>query len=488
MRRLAIALGFLALLTGCSGLSMRREGTGGQIHNVVQCSIYGMDQRLLRQFRGGLCAFLPDGRVAYYNRQGLTMDDPTGKLLWHRDWVISHQLNLDRSNTHLLTLARDFAPFGENWPESDTALVVDLQGNVVHSFNLAEHWKELEALTPWQNRRKWQFEQDRSPKWAEFEHANSIYEIPENDLGAVNPAFRAGNYIINALGLDIVFVVDHEMKHLLWGSSLAAIDAIEAHDVQVLPNGHLLYYRNEGPGYAGDFHDHDCCSSLVEFDLTKEAPVWTWSGAPELFYSPVMGGVQILDNGNVLFNHGGIGIAREITRAGEVVWSMRNFNARMFWPLPYQQIKRYDLSSFLEHNRNLASLPFPFQRAKDDKLPNVLWGYADTAYGSGRLIDWALRFSITDQSATPPLELAGLEVKVNGVPAPIFLAARRYFAAEIPPGIAVEDAKDVEVYCRGRLRARISTKLSPLDQGIYAAAFREVDAGGATRVLAGGIR
>jgi hypothetical protein len=159
--------------------------------------------------------------------------------------------------------------------------------------------------------------------------------------------------IVNAIMVNLVFILDHAMTQILWAMPAEKLGSLTLHDVQVLPNGHLLYFSNNGPT------DRSCCSRLVEYDLEASKAVWEWQASPpERFNAPVMGGIQALEDGNILFNDNTWGVAREISRAGKMNWEISNplgqMNGR---PAPFQHVKRYDLSSFLKKNSSLISIP-----------------------------------------------------------------------------------------------------------------------------------
>jgi hypothetical protein len=408
-----------------------------------------MDGRKLRTFSGKLCAFLPDGSVASWieGQPGtLRMLGPQGNTRWSRKIDLSHQLNLDRSRTHLLTLAVAPTFYGDHWFRGDSALVLDLDGNITRRFDFIEHIDELEALLPpGLFHRYLAFSQPVSNPYIEIWHANSMYEIPENAYAEKNPAFSAGNYIINSITFPVVFIVDHEMKKVLWGMALSELDATYTHDVQVLPNGHLLFYRNEWDRKLA--LPIRCCSDLVEYDLDLRAPTWTWEPEPrEKFFATVMGGVQVLENGNILYNNGVLGFAQEITRSGQVVWGLGPSGGNHGIFTPIQQVKRYDLSSFLENNRDLGSVPV---RAPAASPGPVLWGY------------------VYSQGFSPPLlQSEEVSVRVQGLDAPVFLAQDVLFGAHLPAS-----PRNVEVLSRGRPAARMISPPLEAFPGIYLAGF-----------------
>ena len=109
---------------------------------------------------------------------------------------------------------------------------------------------------------------------------------------------------------------------------------MDIHDPEIHDDGTILFFDNDGWDYAqgpGEYH-----SRILEFEVdetTKEAVlVWEFPGDfivdswfTDEFYCPFWGGVNRLDNGNILVTagvrgQGSISHVFEVTRDGEVVW------------------------------------------------------------------------------------------------------------------------------------------------------------------------
>ncbi|HET9707041.1 MAG TPA: aryl-sulfate sulfotransferase, partial [Gemmatimonadales bacterium] len=91
------------------------------------------------------------------------------------------------------------------------------------------------------------------------------------------------------------------------------------HDVRVLPDGDLLFYDN---GLAHTPPE----SRAVEYRLDRVAMtatlVWEYRHDPALF-TPIVGSVQRLHNGNTLVGFGAAARMVEVTPAGQVLWEGR---------------------------------------------------------------------------------------------------------------------------------------------------------------------
>ena len=466
----------------------------GAQHNVYGCNVYDMHRRMLRSFRGGMCAFLPDGRYVADVEEGeekgaMAMYAADGSVRWRREYKLNHQLNLTRAGTRLLTLATETFRIRKRRLRGDVALALDLDGNTLGRFSFHDHMAEIEKWVYPAGTRPAPFPDLTSAEQivaTEISHANTISEIPENPYGAINSAFRAGNVLLNSVsmepvGLRATFVLDREMKHVLWGAPLERFGTVQTHDVQVLPNGHLLYFQNEGMSEAGfGARQSGCCSGLVEFDLERDRVVWSWAAdPPSSFFSIGLSGVQLLPNGNLLFNNGILGFAREISRAGRPIWDLVRFEYAVPWPS--QQIKRLDLREFLARNRDVSALPTAAQAnramAATRVDPSLFYGYFSK---EGLPVHPGnLGPIVIDRGERHPSALAGLSVAIDGALAPVFIAENRVFAVELPSGwdLARLRRSCVEVRVGDAARgARVTTPVEAYP-GMFTAGFARLSSG-----------
>jgi hypothetical protein len=429
-----------------------------EIHNVIDCSIVGMDRQILREFPGRYCVFLPDGRVATARFNRLVMRGPDGRELWNQRINVTHQMNLDVSGKRILAIGLESGVKDGKNIDFNVVTAFDLEGHVLGRFSFAEHLAEIEAFLPELRKKALR---DRWPGMHNLSHVNSVYEIPENPRAKSDPAFRRGNFVINSLNLDLTLIVDSALKKVLWVRPLERFGTVQTHDVQVLPNGHLLFYRNEG--HAGN--SAGCCSGLVEYDLEHEAPAWSWQDDPPgRFYASAFGGVQLLSNGNILFNNGVLGYAREITRSGQPVWGFSLSFKRKLEGTSFFRVRRFDLTSFLATNHDLSSIP---SAPANDLLasadePPTLYGYVD----SGGLMSQSVvgGFEVADPRVGSS-KFKGLDVRVNGQAAPLFMLNDRLFAVRLTN--RNEPIRSIELVQQGRPEARVLGPAWEAYPGIY---------------------
>ncbi len=339
MRHLKYIL-FFAMVVGAQ--RMNAAESAKQIHNVIGCEIYSVDKKLLRKFPGEMCLFKEDGSVVSGQDEQLVYYNRHGDVVWSKKLKPHHQLNFSLSGQEILVIGSE-AIAGVRF---DVLQLVNLKGEVEKRFALQAAQKQF-LLKRWTDsvKRKhtiiWGRGRFKDSK-LEVTHVNSFYEIPDNSLEKKIPAFKQGNYIVNDVSLMLVFVLSRDLKQVLWQDHIREVDWTMLHDVQVLKNGNLLFYDNGTKEFPQ--------SALAEHDLRTGKDVWKYQRQPRgTFYSPRLGGIQILENGNILFTDITVSPRSiEIDRDGREVWSMDSPVGSYL-----QQAKRLDLSMFLQRNGGL---------------------------------------------------------------------------------------------------------------------------------------
>jgi outer membrane protein assembly factor BamB len=116
--------------------------------------------------------------------------------------------------------------------------------------------------------------------------------------------------------MDGLALIDPEAREVVWFMRGAWH---EQHDPDLLPDGHILLFDNQGDVAAG-MH-----SQILEIDPVSGSVVWRFASTDdESFYSKALGSQQALDNGNILITESLRGRIFEITRSGQVVWEYLN--------------------------------------------------------------------------------------------------------------------------------------------------------------------
>ena len=123
----------------------------------------------------------------------------------------------------------------------------------------------------------------------ETSHFNSIYEVPENLYSATVPFMRAGNIIVNSLSLGL-FILTPDFEKVLYHRRFSFSDRHTVHDVQITPEGEILFFNNDNLTNKGLRVYH---SAIQKYDPVKEVMTFEYTAKEkELFFSPSCGGVQ----------------------------------------------------------------------------------------------------------------------------------------------------------------------------------------------------
>ncbi|MDZ4081696.1 MAG: arylsulfotransferase family protein [Bdellovibrionales bacterium] len=343
IRLFLVALGTLPAFAG---------PVSAEPHLYFGCEIYDIKDtskpKLVRKFPGELCLFLNDGSVVQSLPDRVAKHDAHMKELWSLPTKAHHQINLSPDGRHILIIGSEAVLPDRKYgnARSDVLFVVDQKGKIQKRFSFYDNRKQFNQAA-WKNAVErrfpmiWNLARFKEVKW-EITHANSFYEIEAHTAEKTNPEFKKGHYIVNDVSLMMAFVLDHKLKKVVWQKSLRPEIWNMTHDVQVLPNGRLLYYDNgtkEKPQ-----------SSLRETDLATGKDEWTYLGQDGVrFFSNRWGGVQRLADGGTLYT--------DITTRPEIIEIDPSGKKRWSW-YPgdgkyLQQARKVDLTEFLKNNKAL---------------------------------------------------------------------------------------------------------------------------------------
>lgn len=136
----------------------------------------------------------------------------------------------------------------------------------------------------------------------EWAHANAV--APTND----------GNVMVSFRHLDTILIVDRESKQIIWSHRDDSWG--HQHNCEMLPNGNITFFANGMNNLVQPLY-----SRAVELDPGSREVVWQFKDPRQwTFFSPVMGSVQRLENGNTLICEALSGRVLEVTQEGEIVW------------------------------------------------------------------------------------------------------------------------------------------------------------------------
>lgn len=246
---------------------------------------------------------------------GLVKMDRDSKVIWKYLAQTHHDFDIDaEGNIYVLTheiLDNDLPEFPElNKPRIDDFVVklspdgkevskTWLSGVFAHSpFGRRLH------LVPW----------FVHASQGDYLHANSVHVLKKAVPGI--PQSRPGQVLVSLREVSTIALVDIESDSIVWAVSGSWV---RQHAAQVLDNGHILLFDNEG-----DPSGHGV-SRVLEFDPANYRVAWSYSGqAGEPLESVTRSSQTRLANGNTLIVETEAARVLEVTPEGDIVWEFVN--------------------------------------------------------------------------------------------------------------------------------------------------------------------
>jgi len=247
---------------------------------------------------------------------GLYRLDHDSNVLHHAPFRAHHELYpLEQG---YLTLSRriiDVDWSGNILPVLDDLLLeIDRQGKIkrqISVFDLVgedvtkrEDWKaQLQAYIA---NADWQENPDKQTNTSmDIFHTNALIRLEAPIEGVAN----TGDWLVSVLNVGVLIIVDPETKAIKWRWGDGEL--YRQHQPTVTRAGTFLVFDNGKTK-----------TRLLEVDPKSKKIIWSYDGAGQHdFRIPWAGGVEELENGNLLVAASTEGWVFEITRQGEVVWS-----------------------------------------------------------------------------------------------------------------------------------------------------------------------
>lgn len=332
---------FLAVLTNSS---WARYLPPADAYFVNGCRIFGGDGRQRKTLPGDHCVFLANGDYISASRHKLRYFTKDASIRWEKQGFYHHMLNLSQDRRRLLVLDSVAKKIGsEEVRRYDRFLILDLSGNTIAEADATDLLAQvkLDALAFYPNKI---MKTDESVA-NEGSHFNSFYEVPEGVRGAEQvEALRPGNFILNSLGLG-VFILDSQLKKVLYHTNFRSSQMHSVHDVQVTKTGRLLYFNNRAAGSTGT----NMFSTVEEYDLAQRKVVFEFRSNPEaMFYSESCGGVQEVTSDLILITDSIAGVFMYSRSQRRLVWSTKAFHFTGEALTVTQDIKQESLTDFLK--------------------------------------------------------------------------------------------------------------------------------------------
>lgn len=196
----------------------------------------------------------------------------------------------------------------------DRLVHVSPDGEVLHDINvfrvLYENDLQRHIFKTYQARI-----QDGEPLPGDITHVNDVEPLGA-DMADSYPQFDAGDVLVSARNLDLVFVLDPESLRVKWHASEPFI---EQHDPDFIGDGRIGVFDNNRDGSARGTRLGG--SRIVQVvPATGEVDVLFPTAQSETFYTRVGGRWQLLPNGNRLLTETKTGRVLEVDEDGSTVW------------------------------------------------------------------------------------------------------------------------------------------------------------------------
>ena len=299
---------------------------------------------MIKSFPGTACIFLEDGRFFSATVDEIKLINKDLSVLWSHKGHFHHQMNQSLDKKKFLVMTSNVLKEKHGLTREDKLMIVDLDGRIMHSTTSSEIYQQLKHSP---------YLRDAEPMLKgllnvthEITHLNSFYEIPPNKLEKKLSYMKAGNFIVNGRE-DGIFFLSPDLKKVLHFMSYKGALSHRVHDVQVLPNGHLLLFNNFVAGYDR-FHRQ---SAIQEISPVDQKVVFSYQANPGVFFFVSTGGsVQKLNDDLYLFTHSLISTHVYSKSKKNVILTLDETHMSPSSPLgirPTLQVKASDLSSFL---------------------------------------------------------------------------------------------------------------------------------------------
>ena len=324
--------------TGLIGYDKERSAGGYTLYTpqtgnglVVLIDMYGnVEHEWKLPVRPGRDAvILPNGNLGYNGSNEMSANlypawdiwhgghfmevTPYGDIVWEYEDIFHHHDAQWLDNGNLLyTVAHEVPVSLKKWKVSDMVREVNRKGEVVWEWNAWEHLTKEDY---------------------------PIHECFNDDhWPMINGVHQVGPLVYLSLRTTSGIIAVHKRsKEIVWELKYPFV--AQQHDPSITEDGNLLCFDNGNIRPASIHH-----SRIVEYDLKSKELVWSYvDSMPPSFFSPYMGSVERLWNGNTFICESAFGRLFEVTPEGETVWE---------YVIPYFDEYPEPLNQFItgEHN------------------------------------------------------------------------------------------------------------------------------------------
>jgi hypothetical protein len=265
-----------------------------------------------------LARLKPDGHLVYATGVKLQEVDIEGNIVWDYPARVDHAFQILENGDFLINRS-EIPKSGCNNEDPVTEIITP-------DKKIIWQWKGEEHIDKFKKMFGEKVAPCRQGRWL---NNNSCEMLKDNPLAKKDGRFRKGNILCCFNGINILAIIDHATKEVVW-SWPREEDIIQSpHGLTMLDNGNILIFDN------GNVRGW---SRVIELNPLTKKIAWEYHGEPkESFHSAQMANAQRLPNGNTLICEGAKNRIFEITPKGEIVWDfISTFNKTAGSELIYQ--------------------------------------------------------------------------------------------------------------------------------------------------------
>lgn len=249
------------------------------------------------------------------NKRSIGQVDRNGRVLWlTKPLPLSHDFHMV-DNENIYAILRQNAEFNNISLSNNEIVQLDINGDIKWRWSLLEHMTEFNGFNELKKK-------ILSKKTDNPFHINSIQYV-------------GSDFIIKKFGEPIIVLSSRNMNLIFFvGKNTGTIvyqlenQTKGQHNANIIESGlpgenHLLIFDNQN-----DHPNRIKCgnSRIIEVDIETNRIIWSYKNKPDqpVFFTPIVGSAQRLQNGNTLICQGFYGRIFEVNREGDIVWDYVN--------------------------------------------------------------------------------------------------------------------------------------------------------------------
>jgi hypothetical protein len=258
-----------------------------------------------------------------YRKRYIACLDDNGTIIWKTQaHHFTHDFHYRQDSERIVSVLR----------EDRTHANVNISNNIICDMNMDGSiewsWSVLDNLDQLSISNKI----ETIIKRYEFDNPFHINSVQIVDYPVATEIFDETVFLVSSRNMNSVFAIGRDSNRIKFEYSGHTIGQ---HHARILPksytnNGNLIIVDNgynflpPNRGLSRGF------SRVIEVDIETKKIVWEYRSdeSQPLFFSPIVGSQQRLENGNTVITEGYYGRIFEINRSGEIVWDYVHPEAR----------------------------------------------------------------------------------------------------------------------------------------------------------------